>query len=199
MGTLMVRPKSQVTDIWCKRIDRALGKLKDNNLLVSVKQTTDSLRATIIRYDLSEACRATASVGTYTKSRIVPSGDGWAVPINYGTLCGNNIGVQWLLSLTVSYMKPVRCVYIRDTFNTVDAGIQMRDTNTVLDSFIERMLGSISRYTEYLTPSDVTLTRAESPDALPSILTVPSIDCDRTLMALKDHIGLAVPVNHFIN
>lgn len=197
MGTLLVRPKSQVTDIWCKRIDRALDKLRDNNLLVSTKQTSDSLRVTIIRYDMSEARRTTSSVGTYTKSRVVPLIDGWAVPVDCGTLMGNNIGIMWLLSVNLRYMQPVRCMYIRDTFNSTDTRIPIQGDDKILDVLINRMLGSVSQYSEYLTPGDITLVSAEAPDALPAILTVPNIDCARAIMALEDHLGLGVPANYF--
>jgi hypothetical protein len=73
----------------------------------------------------------------------------------------------------------------------------MQGDDKILDVLINRMLGSVSQYSEYLTPGDITLVSAEAPDALPAILTVPNIDCDRAIMALEDHLGLGVPANYF--
>ena len=194
----LVRPPSQETDRWCKRVDRALDKVKSNNMLVATRFTPAGAVITLIRYDMSNARRVTQQAGTYSKSRIVPSSSGWSIPIDYGQLgMANNVGVSWFMTVKLGCSSIPKCTFIRDAFPCVDTGVPMEQGVVVSDTMTSKLVQSVSRYApDILESAEIKLAYVETPDILPALLTTPSIDCARAAQVLIDHVGLEIPIEH---
>ena len=197
-------PNCHEITVFCKRIDRALERIANNNTLLFVARREETTNVMIVRYALPLIRRVKHVDDKGHKFRVTGVGDGRYMPLEYGEVGSRGFsGVCWSLDVkfrqgcvsTVDYSDSYLYSYPRyEQYPLLD----FAEDHNVLDQLVDNIiLRNVGIFVKDLHPSVHTesfLRYDEGIDAIPPLFTNPKNSVARQSQILKDHFNIQVGV-----